>query len=112
MKRMAWSGPGCSHRRKKMLVKDAMTKNTVVCTTTTSLRDAVGLMKKYHIGGLRLWKVLNLQECSQNRILIALLESERISDDLWLPSPFEIIEIPLREYINWGENKTRSSKYR
>ena len=52
MKRMAWSGPGCFHRRKKMLVKDAMTKDPVVCTATTSLRDAVGLMKKYHIGGL------------------------------------------------------------
>ncbi len=25
--RMAWSGPGCFHRRKKMLVKDAMTKD-------------------------------------------------------------------------------------
>ena len=37
--------------------------------------------------------------------LISLLESERISDDLWLPSPFEIIEIPIREYINWEKTK-------
>jgi CBS domain-containing protein len=37
--------------------------------------------------------------------LISLLESERISDDLWLPSPFEIIEIPVREYVNWEKTK-------
>jgi CBS domain-containing protein len=37
--------------------------------------------------------------------LISLLESERISDDLWLPSPFEIIEIPIREYVNWEKTK-------
>ena len=37
--------------------------------------------------------------------LISLLESEKISDDLWLPSPFEIIEIPIREYVNWEKTK-------
>jgi CBS domain-containing protein len=37
--------------------------------------------------------------------LISLLETERISDDLWLPSPFEIIEVPIREYINWEKTK-------
>jgi CBS domain-containing protein len=37
--------------------------------------------------------------------LISLLETERISDDLWLPSPFEVIEVPIREYINWEKTK-------
>jgi CBS domain-containing protein len=105
MKKMALSGPGCFHRRKKMLVKDAMTKDPVVCTATTSLRDAVGLMKKYHIGGLPVIEGSELVGMLTESDLIALLESERISDDLWLPSPFEIIEIPIREYINWEKTK-------
>jgi CBS domain-containing protein len=88
-----------------MLVKDAMTKNPVVCTVETSLRDAVGLMKKYHIGGLPVMEGTDLVGILTESDLISLLESERISDDLWLPSPFEIIEVPIREYINWEKTK-------
>ena len=33
------------------------------------------------------------------------LQTERISDDLWLPSPLEIIEVPIREYVNWEKTK-------
>jgi CBS domain-containing protein len=88
-----------------MLVKDAMTKNPVVCTAETSLRDAVGLMRKHHIGGLPVMEGMELVGMITESDLISLLESERISDDLWLPSPFEIIEIPIREYINWEKTK-------
>jgi hypothetical protein len=88
-----------------MLVKDAMTKDPVVCTAETSLRDAVGLMRKHHIGGLPVMEGTELVGMLTESDLISLLESERISDDLWLPSPLEIIEIPIREYINWEKTK-------
>lgn len=88
-----------------MLVKDAMTKNPIVCSAETSLRDAVGLMRKHHIGGLPVMEGTELVGILTESDLISLLESERISDDLWLPSPFEIIEIPIREYINWEKTK-------
>ncbi|MCX6684464.1 MAG: CBS domain-containing protein [Methanoregula sp.] len=88
-----------------MLVKDAMTKDPVVCTAETTLRDAVGLMRKHHIGGLPVMEDTELVGMITESDLISLLESERISDDLWLPSPFEIIEIPIREYINWEKTK-------
>lgn len=88
-----------------MLVKDAMTKDPVVCKADTSLRDAVGLMRKHHIGGLPVMDGTELVGIITESDLISLLESERISDDLWLPSPFEIIEIPIREYINWEKTK-------
>ena len=82
-----------------------MTKDPVVCTTETALREAVGLMKKHHIGGLPVLEGSELVGMLTESDLISLLESERISDDLWLPSPFEIIEIPIREYINWEKTK-------
>jgi len=88
-----------------MLVKDAMTKDPIVCTTETSLREAVGLMRKHHIGGLPVMEGTELVGMLTESDLISLLETERISDDLWLPSPFEIIEIPIREYINWEKTK-------
>jgi CBS domain-containing protein len=88
-----------------MLVKDAMTENTVVCTTETTLREATALLRKHHIGGLPVMEGDELVGMLTESDLISLLESERISDDLWLPSPFEIIEIPIREYINWEKTK-------
>ena len=88
-----------------MLVKDAMTKDPIMCTAETSLRDAVSLMRKNHISGLPVLDGTELVGMITESDLISLLESERISDDLWLPSPFEIIEIPIREYINWEKTK-------
>ncbi|PKL58009.1 MAG: histidine kinase [Methanomicrobiales archaeon HGW-Methanomicrobiales-5] len=88
-----------------MLVKDAMTKNPIVCSANTPLRDAVGLLRKHHIGGLPVMEGTEVIGILTESDLISLLESERISDDLWLPSPFEIIEVPIREYVNWEKTK-------
>jgi CBS domain-containing protein len=88
-----------------MLVKDAMTKDPVICTATTSLRDVVALFRKHHIGGLPVMEGKELVGMVTESDLISLLRTERISDDLWLPSPFEIIEVPIREFINWEKTK-------
>jgi len=88
-----------------MLVKDAMTKNPVVCTAETPLREVVALFRKHHIGGLPVMEGEEIAGMLTESDLISLLETERISDDLWLPSPFEIIEIPVREYVNWEKTK-------
>ena len=88
-----------------MLVKDAMTKDPVVCTATTPLRDVVALFRKHHIGGLPVLDGKELVGMVTESDLIALLRTEQISDDLWLPSPFEIIEVPIREFINWEKTK-------
>jgi CBS domain-containing protein len=37
--------------------------------------------------------------------VIAQLETRKMSDDLWLPSPLEIIEVPIREFVNWEKTK-------
>ena len=88
-----------------MLVQDAMTKDPVVCTAETPLRQVVALFRKHHIGGLPVMEGKELVGIITESDLISLLETERISDDLWLPSPFEVIEIPIREYINWEKTK-------
>jgi CBS domain-containing protein len=88
-----------------MLVSDAMTKEAIVCSADTPLRDVVALFRKHHIGGVPVMEGRELVGMVTESDLISLLESERISDDLWLPSPFEVIEIPIREYINWEKTK-------
>lgn len=88
-----------------MIVKDAMTANPVTCTPDTRLREATALLREHHIGGLPVVQANELVGMITESDLIALLKSERISDDLWLPSPLEIIEIPVRELINWEKTK-------
>jgi len=88
-----------------MLVKDVMTRDPVTCTTGTPLREAVRLLRKGHIGGLPVMDNNELAGIITESDLIAQLETSRISDDLWLPSPFEIIEIPFREFVNWEKTK-------
>jgi CBS domain-containing protein len=88
-----------------MLVRDAMTKDPIVCTADTPLREVVSLFRKHHFGGLPVMEGRELVGIITESDLISLLETERISDDLWLPSPFEIIEVPIREYINWEKTK-------
>jgi CBS domain-containing protein len=88
-----------------MKVQDAMTKTPVVCTPETPLREVTALLRKHHIGGLPVMDEAELVGMVTESDLISLLRSERVSDDLWLPSPFEVIEIPIREYINWEKTK-------
>jgi len=88
-----------------MLVRDAMTKNPVTCTATAPLRDAVALMRTHHIGGLPVTDSDKLTGILTESDVISQLETGRISDDLWLPSPLEIIEVPIREYVNWEKTK-------
>jgi len=88
-----------------MLVRDAMTKNPVTCAANTPLREAVGLLRKLHIGGLPVMEGDELAGILTESDILAQLETNRLSDDLWLPSPLEIIEVPVREYINWEKTK-------
>ena len=88
-----------------MLVSEAMTKNPLTCTVDTPLRDAVAILRQHHIGGLPVMEGETLAGIITESDVIALLETRKLSDDLWLPSPLEIIEVPIREFINWEKTK-------
>ncbi len=82
-----------------------MTKNPLTCTVDTPLRDAVAILRRHHIGGLPVMDGETLAGIITESDVIAQLETKKLSNDLWLPSPLEIIEIPIREYINWEKTK-------
>src|SRR5208282_2697201 len=88
-----------------MFVSEAMTKNPLTCSVDTPLRDAVAILRQHHIGGLPVLDGDVLAGIITESDVIAQLETQKLSEDLWLPSPLEIIEIPIREYINWEKTK-------
>jgi CBS domain-containing protein len=88
-----------------MKVADIMTKKPVVVFVDDPVRKAAGLMKENNIGGLPVMDGDELAGIITDSDIMGLLETGDISDDLWLPSPLEIIEVPVREIINWEKTK-------
>jgi FOG: CBS domain len=88
-----------------MKVKEIMTPDPIVVNIDSTVREAAGLLRKNHIGGLPVMDGSRVAGVVTESDIISLLTIEEPSEDLWLPSPLEIIEVPIREYINWGKTK-------
>lgn len=88
-----------------MLVQDAMTPDPITCNTGDTISSVGSLMRTKHIGGMPVMKGSELAGMVTETDLLRLLTIKGPSDDLWLPSPFEVIEIPIRELMNWERAK-------
>ncbi len=87
-----------------MKVKDVMNPDVVTCAPDDAIRDVAQLLKQESISGLPVadeGKVVGI--VSEGDILKLLEVPEH--GGLWLPSPFEVIEVPIRELLNWEETK-------
>ena len=90
-----------------MKIKDVMTPSPVVISVHAKVREAASLLREHRIGGLPVVdgdKVVGMVTESD---ILSLLNPGGISNDLWLPSPLEVIEVPIRELFNW--EKTREA---
>ncbi len=88
-----------------MQVHNVMTKNPVVVSVEAPIREAARLLRTYRIGGLPVMRGDDLEGIITESDVLSLLDTGDLSDDLWLPSPLEIIEVPIREFINWEKTK-------
>jgi len=88
-----------------MKVSDIMSKKTIVVPAKAPVRTAAAMMKENNIGGLPVMDGDDLVGIITDSDIMKLLKTGQISDDLWLPSPLEIIEVPVREMINWEKTK-------
>jgi CBS domain-containing protein len=88
-----------------MKVHKIMTPDPIVVHVDTLVREAAGLLRKNRIGGLPVMDGDQVAGVITESDIISLLNVDEPSEDLWLPSPLEIIEVPIREYINWGKTK-------
>ncbi len=87
-----------------MKVKDVMNPNVVFCKPDDTVREVAKILKENNISGV---PVIEDEELvgivSEGDLLKLLIIPEK--GELWLPSPFEVIEVPIREYLGWEETK-------
>jgi len=88
-----------------MKVRDVMTADPVVVSADAPVREAAGLLRKHRIGGLPVVDGEKLVGVITESDILKLMEAPGISEDLWLPSPLEVIEVPIREAINWAHTQ-------
>lgn len=87
-----------------MKVKDVMNPEVVFFKPDDTVRETAKILKEKDISGA---PILDGEELvgilSEADILKLLIFPEE--GNLWLPSPFEIIEVPFRELLGWEETK-------
>jgi CBS domain-containing protein len=87
-----------------MKVKDVMNPNVVFCKPDNTVREIAKILKENNISGV---PVIDDEELvgivSEGDLLKLLIIPEK--GELLLPSPFEVIEVPIREILNWEETK-------
>ncbi|UGV40067.1 CBS domain-containing protein [Methanococcoides orientis] len=87
-----------------MKVKDIMSSSVIVCSPEDSISSVAQLLKKEDISGVPVVSGSNVMGIVSEGDLLKLLEIPE-HGGLWLPSPFEVIEIPIRELISWEDTK-------
>lgn len=87
-----------------MKVKDVMNSNLIFCKPEDSVREAAKILKENNISGAPVLKGEKLVGIVTEADLLKLLIIPE-KGELWLPSPFEVIEVPIRELLGWEETK-------
>ncbi len=88
-----------------MKIKDVMNKNVIICKPDYTLSQVSSLFRENHISGLPVVEKGKVVGLVSETDLIKLLKSIEFSNELWLPSPLEVIEIPIRNIVRFEETK-------
>lgn len=88
-----------------MKIKDVMNKDVITCSSDDSLTHLAKLFKENHISGLPVVDNGKIVGLVSETDLLKLFRVHEYSNELWLPSPFEIIEIPIRNLVKLEETK-------
>ena len=92
-----------------MLVRDVMNPEPIVCQASDAVSDAVRLLRENEISGMPVLEGERLAGVVSESDLLRLLSAEK-EGGLWLPSPLEILEIPIRDLIRWEKLQTGAEK--
>lgn len=82
-----------------------MTTDVIFCSPDDPVKDAARLMREHEVSGLPVVKDGRIVGVITDNDILKLLEVPERDTQLWLPSPFEVIEVPIRELIGWEEAK-------
>jgi len=87
-----------------MKVKDVMNPNVVFCKPDDTIREAAKVLKVNNISGAPVLEGRKLVGIVSEADLLKLLVMPE-KGNLWLPSPFEVIEVLIRELLSWEDTK-------
>ncbi len=88
-----------------MKVKDAMNVNVITCKPDDLISELVELFKKHHISGMPVVENGKVVGVVSETDLLKLFKTSEVSDEIFLPSPLEIIELPIKSLIRFEEFK-------
>ncbi|MDD5474759.1 MAG: CBS domain-containing protein [Candidatus Methanoperedens sp.] len=88
-----------------MKIKEVMNKDVITCMPDDPLSRLSKLFRENHISGLPVVENGKVVGLVSETDLIALFKAPEFTNELWLPSPFEIIEIPIRNLLRLEETK-------
>ncbi len=88
-----------------MKIRDVMNKNVITCRPDDPVSTLAKLFKENHISGMPVIENGKVVGIVSETDLLKLFEIPEISGELWLPSPFEVIEIPIRNLVRLEEFK-------
>jgi CBS domain-containing protein len=88
-----------------MNVKEAMNTEVITCKPGDPVSKLVELLKKHHISGMPVVDNEKVVGIVSETDMLKLFKVPEVSSDMFLPSPFEIIEMPIRGMIRFEEFK-------
>ena len=89
-----------------MKVKDVMNKDVITCRPDDTVGHLSTLFKEHHISGLPVVENGKVVGIVSETDLFKLFKTPEFKGELWLPSPLEVIEVPLRSLVRFEEFKT------
>jgi len=84
-----------------MKVRDVMNVKPVTVQAEAPVSEAAKLLRKNKISGMPVLDGEKLVGVVSESDLLRLLSVEEDEGSLWLPSPFEIFEVPFRDLVKW-----------
>lgn len=93
-----------------MKVKDVMSKKVITCAPSDVISDVTKKLKKHNISGMPVVERKKVIGVITESNILGLLRTPEYSKDLWLPSPLELIEVPIRELVEWVKTKKALEK--
>ncbi|MDM7940700.1 MAG: CBS domain-containing protein [Methanothrix sp.] len=90
-----------------MRVRDVMNVKPISIQADRSVSEAARILRENKISGMPVLDGERLVGIVSESDLLRLLSVEEDSGNLWLPSPFEVFEVPFRDLVKW--EKMRAS---
>lgn len=88
-----------------MRIEDIMTRDVVTLRPGQSLREAAEALEKEGISGAPVVRDGELVGVLSEGDVVGALRTTELGYEIWFPSPFEVIEVPIRNLVKWRQVK-------